>query len=80
MYKKEYLREIAVIISLVGFSTLVIFIFESKFYFDLNESLSKKLFFKILFWSFIKSFIIDSGLIILHYINKRRQAKGKPVI
>lgn len=49
-------------------------------YFKNVDSISKSDFTVLLFWSIVKSIIIDSGIIVIYYINKKRINNGKSVI
>ena len=73
-------KEIIVIILFIAFSTLLIFVVETLIYFNEIKILNKQEFLNKLFWSFIKAFIIDLGLIVVYYINKNRISKGKSTL
>lgn len=78
--KKLLSKEIVVIILLISSVTLMIFIVESLIYYNENQNLNKLDFLSKLFWSFVKSFVINFGLIILYYINKKRVQQNKSVL
>ena len=66
-------KEIVVIILLLLSSTLIIYVVESYVFFDNSDSLiSKSKLFSILFWSFVKAFVINIGLVFFYYFNKSR--------
>lgn len=73
-------KEIIVIILFIAFSTLLIFVVETLLYFNEIKTLNKQEFLNKLFWSFIKALIIDFGLIIFYFINKKRISKGKSIL
>ena len=78
--KKSLIREIIVIILLVSSTTLMIFTIESLIYFNDNINLNKSGFLSKLYWSLIKSSIINFGLVVLFYINKNRIKKNKSIL
>lgn len=73
-------KEIIVIILFIAFSTLLIFVVETLLYFNEIKTLNKQAFLNKLFWSFVKAFIIDLGLVVIYFINKNRINKGKSLL
>lgn len=78
--KNTLQKEIAVIILFISFSTLLVFVIETLIYFNENLNINKSVFIQKLTWSFVKAFIIDSGLIVLYFVNKNRLKNNKSIL
>nr|WP_315133427.1 hypothetical protein [uncultured Flavobacterium sp.] len=73
--------EIVVIILFIIMTTFLIFIGETFFVFlKDNDSISKIELKRILTKSFLQALVIDLGLVVIYFINKKRIRNGKKVI
>lgn len=73
--------EIVVIILFIIMTTFLIFIGETFFVFlKDNDSISKVELKRILAKSFLHTLVIDVGLVIIYFINKKRIKDGKKII
>ena len=78
--KNTLQKEIAVIILFISFSTLLIFAIETLIYFNENSTINKTEFLQKLIWSFVKALVIDTGLVILYFVNKNRLKNNKSIL
>ena len=73
--------EIVVIILFIIMTTFLIFIGETFFVFlKDNDSISKIELKRILTKSFLQALVIDIGLVVIYFVNKKRIRNGKKVI
>lgn len=68
------MKRIGTILLLVFSVTLIIFIIEMNVAIDNNSSLSKTEINHLLFWSFVKSFIISLVISLANYFRERKQS------
>lgn len=71
-------KEIVVILLLFLTTTFMIYVVESFVYLeDNNLIITKSMLSTILFWSLIKAFMINIGIVFFYYLNKNRIKNNK---